>query len=127
MPHKKVISKLWGNLHGDELKKFIYLALGAFCLIGSFWPLKPLKESIFVNMVGSAFMPDVKMLTVAAVFAFVLVYSKIVDYFSKQRLIYAFLAFYVSVGALFMYLFAHPTIGLANTTVSAYRYVAWGF
>lgn len=127
MPHKKVISKLWGNLHGDELKKFVYLALGAFCLIGSFWPLKPLKESIFVNMVGSHFMPDVKMLTVAAVFAFVLVYSKIVDYFSKQRLIYAFLAFYVSVGALFMYLFAHPTIGLANTAVGSHRYIAWGF
>lgn len=123
----RVISKLWGNLSGDELKKFVYLALGAFCLIGSFWPLKPLKESIFINMVGAAYMPDVKMLTVVAVFLFVLGYSKVVDYFSKQRLIYAFLFFYLVVGGIFVYLLSHPSIGLANASVGPHRFVAWGF
>ena len=116
-----------GDLHGDELKKFIYLALGAFCLIGSFWPLKPLKESIFINMVGSRFMPDVKMLTVVAVFAFVLVYSKVVDYFSKQRLIYAFLAFYVTVGGLFIYLLSTPPSGLPIPLSVHTAIFAWGF
>lgn len=123
----RIVHRLWGSLSGDELKKFLYLSAGAFCLIGSFWPLKPLKESIFINMVGSSYMPMVKMVTVAGVFVFVLFYSFLVDLFSKQRLIYAFLAFYVAFGALFVYLFAHPVIGLANTAVSPSRYIAWGF
>lgn len=123
----RIVHKLWGSLSGDELKKFLYLSAGAFCLIGSFWPLKPLKESIFINMVGAAHMPNVKMVTVGAVFVFVLLYSYLVDLFSKQKLIYAFLVLYTMVGGLFVYLLSHPTIGLANTTVSVNRYVAWGF
>ena len=123
----QIVSKLWGLSSGPELKKFLYLSAGAFCLLGSFSPLKPLKESLFINMVGAQYYPQVKILSVILMFLVVMLYSKMVDYFSKQRLIYAFLSFYLVVGFIFVALLSHPTIGLANTTVSPTRWVAWGF
>lgn len=43
----RLIRALWGDLSKEELKKFGLLALGFFFLIGSFWPLKILKDGIF--------------------------------------------------------------------------------
>jgi AAA family ATP:ADP antiporter len=123
----QAVSNLWGLSSGSELKKFLYLAAGAFCLLGSFSPLKPLKESLFISMVGPEYYPHVKTLSVVLMFFVVLVYSKIVDYFSKQHLMYTFLSFFVVVGAGFVLALSHPNIGLANKVVSVDRWVAWGF
>jgi len=119
--------KLWGLSDAGEIKRFFYLAMGAFCLLGSFSPLKPLKESLFINMVGPEYFSDVKKLSVVLMLLLVLFYSRLVDCFPKQRLIYAFLTFYAVVGLVFVVLLNHPTIGLANPTVSVNRWVAWGF
>jgi len=123
----RLVSNLWGLSSGSELKKFLYLAAGAFCLLGSFSPLKPLKESLFINMIGAEYYPRVKIISVILMFLVVLLYSKIVDYFSKQYLIYAFLVFYVVVGFGFVAALSHPIWGVANTVTSPDRLVAWGF
>lgn len=122
-----VIQKLWGLSAGDELKKFLYLAAAGFCLFGSFSPLKPLKESLFINMVGSEYLSYIKIISAVMMLLIVMLYSKIVDCFSKQNLFYVVLAFYVVVGGIFVGLLSHPTLGVANPTVSPYRWVAWGF
>jgi len=124
---KRVARFFWGELQGEELKKFLFLSAGAFCLVGSYWPVKPLKDSIFINMVGAKFLPDVKMYTVFVCIPLVLIYTKLVDYFSKQSLIYAVLATYSVLGLLFAYLLWHPTIGVANNVTDSNRLVAWGF
>jgi len=124
---ERLAKKLWGGIRGDELAKFMYLSAGAFFLIGSYWPLKPLKEGIFMSMVGSDYLPSVKMITVAVVLLFVLVSSKLVDLFSKQKMIYFFVLLYSVLGICFVFLLTHPTIGLANTIQSKHRYVAWAF
>jgi len=123
----KITFKLWGLTRGAELRKFLYLAAAGFCLFGSFSPLKPLKESLFVNMVGSGSLWYIKTISAISTFLIVMLYSKVVDYFSKQNLFYVVLAFYVGVGLVFVALLSHPTIGVANTTVSVDRWVAWGF
>jgi len=122
-----IIKNLWGLSAGDELKKFLYLAAGAFCLLGSFSSLKPLKESLFINMVGADYYPLIKKISVFFMFLVVMLYSKIVDYVSKQHLIYVFLVFYISLGAVLVALLAHPTLGVANTEVRVDRWVAWFF
>ncbi len=122
-----IANKLWGLSSGAELRKFLYLAAGGFCLFGSFSPLKPLKESLFINMVGSAYLPVIKGLSAVLMLLVVMLYSKVVDLFSKRNLFYVVLSFYVAVGLLFVVLLSHPTIGVANTAVSVDRWVAWGF
>ncbi|MDQ5941181.1 MAG: antiporter, family, partial [Candidatus Dependentiae bacterium] len=122
-----IANKLWGLSSGAELRKFLYLAAGGFCLFGSFSPLKPLKESLFINMVGSAYLPVIKGLSAVLMLLVVVLYSKVVDLFSKRNLFYVVLSFYVALGLLFVVLLSHPTIGIANTAVSLDRWVAWGF
>lgn len=123
----RLIRALWGDLSTEELKKFGLLALGFFCLIGSFWPLKILKDGIFINLVGSKYQPDAKIISLFIFFPVVLFYSRLVDYFSKEKLIYFFVALYASLGFLFVYLFTRPDIGLANPLQSPYRLLGWAF
>ena len=123
----KIIRALWGDLKGEELKKYFLLALGFFFLIGSWWPLKTLKDSIFINMVGPLHLPEAKMLSVLLFFPLVLLYSKLVDHFSKEKLIYFFITIYGCIGLVLVYFLAHPTIGLANPTVGPSRWLGWAF
>jgi AAA family ATP:ADP antiporter len=123
----RIIRALWGNLHGAELKKFSLLALGAFFLIGSWWPLKTLKDSIFINIVGPIHLPEAKIASLLLFFPLVLLYSKIVDHFPKEKIIYSFIGFYGSIGLVLVYFLYHPTIGLANTELNPKRLIGWIF
>ncbi len=123
----KIVTALWGDLRGDELKKFILLAVGFFFLIGPYWILKTLKDSIFINTVGTAWQPDVKILSLVFTLPLVLIYSKLVDIMSKEKMIYSMVLIYGTIGLLFVYFFYHPTIGLANQVASPSRVLGWAF
>jgi AAA family ATP:ADP antiporter len=123
----KLIRFLWGDLEPSELKKFTLLAAGFFFLLGSWWPLKTLKESIFINMIGPMHLPEAKIASVLLFFPIVLLYSKLVDHFAKEKLIYFFVGFYTIVGLVLVYFLYHPTIGLANTQVDPSRMLGWAF
>lgn len=123
----KVIKFFWGDLQGKELLKFALLALGFFFLIGAFWPLKTLKESIFINIVGTGYLPYVKLVSLFVLFPIVLFYSKLVDLFEKEKLIYIVISIYVFLGFLLVYFLCDPVVGLMNTTVSPHRWIGWVF
>ncbi|MBM3893440.1 hypothetical protein FJ365_03515 [Candidatus Dependentiae bacterium] len=123
----KIIQALWGNLHGEELKKYAILALGFFFLIGSWWPLKTLKDSIFINTVGPHYLPYVKILSVSLFFPIVLLYSRLVDMYNKEKLIYFFLGVYTVLGLVFVYFLHHPSIGVANAVTDPKRLLGWAF
>lgn len=123
----KIIRALWGNLHGEELKKYALLAAGFFFLIGSWWPLKTLKDSIFINTVGPLYLPYVKVASVTLFFPIVLLYSRLVDAFTKEKLIYLFIGVYTVLGLVFVYFLNHPSIGVANAQVDPTRVIGWAF
>ncbi|MFH0898313.1 MAG: Npt1/Npt2 family nucleotide transporter [bacterium] len=123
----KIIRTLWGDLKGDELKKFALLALGFFFLIGSYWPLKTLKDSIFANIVGPQHLPTAKLLSLLLFFPLVMLYSKLIDLFSKENMIYSLILFYGVIGLCFVFFFYHPTIGLQNTQCGSHRLIGWLF
>lgn len=123
----KVITLLWGDLEASELKKFVLLASGFFFLLGSWWPLKTLKESIFINIIGPMHLPEAKIASVLLFFPIVLMYSKLVDHFAKEKLIYFFVSLYTIIGLILVYFLYHPTIGLANPEVNPTRLLGWAF
>ena len=123
----KLISFLWGDLSKDEIKKFSLLSFGFFLIIGSYWPLKALKDSIFVNIVGANHLPEVKILSLLFYFPLILLYSKIVDYFSKEKILYNFILLIGVFGLFIVYFLNHPTIGLANTSCGVHRIIGWVF
>ncbi|MBX9830350.1 hypothetical protein K2X40_00190 [Candidatus Babeliales bacterium] len=123
----KLIRTFWGDLKGQELTKFLLLALGFFFLIGSYWPLKTLKDSIFVNIVGPEYIPMAKILSLTIFFPLVMIYSKLVDIFVKEKMVYLLVSVYGFIGLIFVYFFFHPTIGLQNSIPSASRLLGWLF
>jgi ATP:ADP antiporter, AAA family len=123
----RIIKALWGDLRGEELKKFSLLSLGFFFLIGSYWPLKSIKDSVFLGMVGSNYQPYAKIASLIFFFPLVLAYSKLIDHFSKEKMIYMMISIYGTIGFIFVYLLAHPVYGIGNTARSPYRLVGWGF
>ena len=123
----RIIELFWGQLSKEELKKFSLLSLGFFLIIGSYWPLKALKESIFINTVGANHLATAKIISVLTLLPLILIYSKIVDHFSKEKLIYIFAGVYGLMGLGFVYLLGHPTIGISNPIPNPNRIIGWAF
>lgn len=122
-----IVRIFWGDLTETEVKKFSLLSLGLFFLIGSWWPLKTLKDSIFINIVGPLHLPEAKVASLILFFPLVMLYSKLVDHISKEKLIYFFVTVYGILGFVFVYFLAHPQIGVSNTEVNPKRLIGWLF
>ncbi|KKQ49035.1 MAG: Plastidic atp adp transporter [candidate division TM6 bacterium GW2011_GWF2_38_10] len=121
----KVFRWLWGDLTKEEYKKFGLLAVAFLFLIGTYWLMRPLKDALFMNIVGKTFIPRAKMLSVLFLLPLLLLYSKLVDLVEKHKLLYIIPMFYVCLFAVYGYFLAHPTIGVANTVPDKGRIFGW--
>lgn len=117
----------FGDFDREELKKFIKLGIIFALVIGIYWTLRPLKDSIFSSMVHADNQPWAKFVSLIVMFPLVLIYSKLVDKFKRHRLFYVLGGLFCIGSIIFGVLFLHPTIGLANTTIDASRYTAWAW
>ncbi|MFA6263086.1 MAG: Npt1/Npt2 family nucleotide transporter [Candidatus Babeliales bacterium] len=116
---------LWGNLTKEEVKKFGMLSLTFFFAIGTYWLMRPLKDALFLKIVGKLYIPYAKMASVLFIIPLILVYSKLVDMVAKHKLFYVICSFYSVFFLVLSYFLAHPTIGLANTVPSKSRLLGW--
>jgi AAA family ATP:ADP antiporter len=120
------IKSLYGDISFEELSKFAMLGAVFFCIIGSYWLLRPLKDGLFFAIVGGKeWQPTAKMLSVIVVGAVVVSYQRAVDVLDRVTLFYAITAFFglSFIGVAIALL--HPTIGLTNATPSPDRYFGW--
>ncbi len=42
---------LWGDISGEEFKRFGLLSLTFLFIIGTYWLMRPLKDGLFMNIV----------------------------------------------------------------------------
>ena len=118
--------KAWfGDFQREELKKFLKLGAIFALVIGVYWTLRPLKDSIFSSIVGVTYQPMAKWVSLIVLFPLVIIYSKLVDKFSREKLFYVIGTAYIIGVIIFGLLFYHATIGLANTSVDPSRLVGW--
>ncbi|MGE0206692.1 MAG: NTP/NDP exchange transporter [Candidatus Babeliales bacterium] len=126
--------KVWfGDFEREELKKYLFLGLIFSLIIGVYWTLRPLKDSIFANMIvgfGKAGSRDIylawaKVFSLVVLFPIVMLYGKMVDKLKKTNLFYTMACLYVVILALWTFFFANPTYGLANTAASPWRLSGW--
>jgi AAA family ATP:ADP antiporter len=100
-----VIQYFFPDLKHDETRKFGLLAITGFFVIGTYWLLRLLKQTIFMKIAfpmelgwpdhqGVLFQPMAKFWSPFVVLATVLIYSKLVDLFKKHQLFYIFCSFY---------------------------------
>lgn len=123
---KRLATMLWGDFEsGEELKKFGFLAAIFGLIIGTYWTLRPLKDGLFNAIVDIDYQPYAKMLSVVVVFPLVIIYSKLIDMFPRQKLFYVLVGMYALLALVFTYCMLDPTIGLANTVKSPTRLLGW--
>jgi ATP:ADP antiporter, AAA family len=116
-----------GGFSRPELRKFALLAGIFFLIIGSYWMMRPLKDAIFMAVVGAEFIPRAKILSLLIAFPLVLLYSRLVDIVPRHKLFYVLCSLY-GVGALvFAAIMAHPELGLANTVAAVDRWWGWAW
>lgn len=116
---------LWGELSGEELKRFGMLSLTFLFIIGTYWLMRPLKDALFMKIVGKLWIPYAKIASLVFIVPLILFYSKLVDLFAKHKLFYVITLFYSVFFLILAYALQHPTIGLANTVASPYRALGW--
>lgn len=84
----------FGNFEKEEFKKFLKMGLIFAVIIGVFWTLRPLKDSIFIQLVGKYHLPIAKTFSVIALVPFVLIYTKLLEKFSREKMFMILPTFY---------------------------------
>ena len=106
------IHYFYPDLSKDEIKRFGLLSAIFTLIIGTYWILRLLKNTIFLKVAfpeclgwpvqqGCLFQPIAKTLSPFVVLALVLVYSKLVDLVKKHQLFYILCSFYALLFASF--------------------------
>ncbi len=96
----KILKNLWGDLSKTELKRFGLLSIIITLILGNYWMLRVMKNPVFNDLVGMEYQPYAKMGSIFVVAFVVLIYSKLVDHFSKKTLFDIICIFY---GGLFFF------------------------
>lgn len=109
------IKTWWGEFTKEELKKFSLLA-GIFCFtIGVYWLLRPIKDGVFNAYVGAEFIPYAKWVSLAVVIPLIILYSKLVDAFPRQRVFYALSIVFAIISLGLALCMLHPEFGIHKT------------
>ncbi|MGA9530876.1 MAG: Npt1/Npt2 family nucleotide transporter [Candidatus Babeliales bacterium] len=116
---------LWGEFQPGELQKFSLLSLIFSLMIGTYWTLRPIKDSAFATIVGIDYLPYAKILSLCVIVPLVLVYSKLIDIFPRHKVFYALSIVYGLAALAFGYAFMHPEIGLLNAVSDPARVIGW--
>lgn len=122
---ERIKRAIWGDLHGDDIKKFGLLSVVLMLILGVYWMMRPLKDGIFFKMVGKQYQPLAKLLTLALMIPLILFYSKLVDLLEKQKVFYLIAGIYTILFLAFAYFLSHPTIGVANAVPEKGRLLGW--
>lgn len=116
-----------GTLHQEERQKFFLLAFIFSIVIGVYWLLRPLKDGVFLTMVGTRYLPWAKMLSVICVIGVIMVYTKLIDYFARHIVLYILSIFFAATALIFGLFIMDPTIGIANGVANPARLLGWAF
>src|SRR3989304_10633497 len=130
------LRKWYGDFSKQELTKYLLLGFIFSLILGTYWTLRPLKDSLFGALVvgygdvvggvsKSMFLAWAKVVSLILLFPIVIAYSKLVDKFHKHRLLYVLGFGYAFLMIAWAIWFLHPTLGLANTIASRGRISGW--
>jgi len=123
-----MVQFLWGKFESkEELRKFFVLAAIFFCIIGTYWALRPLKDSIFLSMVGKNWLPWAKAFSVCLLIPLVVLYTKLIDSYERHKVFYIMMLSYGAITLIFAFLLANPEYGIPNTSESPFRILGWAW
>jgi AAA family ATP:ADP antiporter len=90
----KISRFIFGNFEEPEFKKFTYMGLIFGFIIGTYWTLKQLKDSIFILLVDKMDLPYAKTISVIALLPLLIAYTKLLEKTSREKMLMIVPAFY---------------------------------
>ena len=84
----------FGTFEKEEFKKFLKMGAIFALIIGVYWTLRPLKDAIFIQMVGKYQLPLAKTVSVLTLLPLVMLYTKLVAKFSREKMLILLPTFY---------------------------------
>jgi AAA family ATP:ADP antiporter len=84
----------FGNFEREEFKKFLRMGLIFALIIGVYWTLRPLKDALFIHLVGKLQLPYAKTVSVIALLPLVMFYTKLLEKTSRERMLRILPTFY---------------------------------
>ena len=128
---KRALNRLYRRLYGDklppsEMLRTLCLATTLFFMIGGYWLLRSLKDSVLMALCGYQAIPKAKMLSVFVVLGVVSVYNHLLDSdLAKHQLFYIFGTVYCCIFSAIAFMLMDPHIGLANKIQDESRVLGW--
>ncbi|KAL3909071.1 MAG: hypothetical protein SGILL_008236 [Bacillariaceae sp.] len=128
---KRALLRVYKRLYGDklplsEMVRMLSLATTLFFMIGGYWLLRSLKDTVLISLCGVQAIPKAKMLSVFVVLGVVSVYNHLLDSsIPKHQLFYIFGTFYFLLFCSIALMLMNPSIGLANKYASEDRILGW--
>ncbi len=84
----------FGRFEKHEFKKFLRLGSIFFLIIGIYWTLRPLKDSLFIQLVDKLHLPYAKTISVLALLPLVMFYTKLLERTSREKMLIFLPTFY---------------------------------
>jgi ATP:ADP antiporter, AAA family len=84
----------FGNFEREEFKKFLRMGAIFALIIGVYWTLRPLKDAVFIQLVGKLQLPFAKTVSVLALLPLVMFYTKLLERTSRERMLIILPTFY---------------------------------
>lgn len=124
----RLAEKLWGKFESrQECIKFIRLAAIFAFTIGVYWIINPTKDVVFLHTVGLDYLPYAKIFSLALMIPTIILYGRLIDAFPRHQVFYVLCLGYAAGACMFGFLITNPSIGLANTVLSKWRLLGWGW
>ena len=107
----------FGDFEKEEFKKFLRMGLIFALMIGVYWTLRPLKDAVFIQLVDKLQLPFAKTASVIALLPLVMFYTRLLEKFSREKMLVILPVFYgitVFLFSLLMLKFQAPAEDIAN-------------
>lgn len=77
----------FGEFEEKEFRKFLRMGSILTVILGIYYMMRPLKDSLFAQLVGAENQPQAKFISVFFIGIVVAIYTKLLDYFPKHKLL----------------------------------------
>jgi AAA family ATP:ADP antiporter len=120
----KICKFSFGTFEEKEIKKFIHVGVIFFLLIGIYWTLRPLKDSIFIQLVGKTYIPYAKTISLILMLPILTIYTKLLQNFTKEKIFPILVYFYITIIMFFAFFIflsqIHTIVGKITLNIIGY-------
>jgi len=123
---QRLVRPIFGEFEAEEFKKFLRMGAIFACMIATYCSMSPLKNSLFCTFIGSGQIPYVKTISLILFAPLIMLYTKLLDIFKREKLFYILSGTYIILALLFaLYYFAATGQAITTDLESISRFTYW--